>query len=347
MKDLQDDSVRETLGRKISEALQELLSKKHLYQSINIDIDFLDQVATARHKEAQIKAATPHLGGGGPPYGSPLDGFRGGLDLFVQAAWFPSGARPLVDTGMDILHENDPKIQKYPLPTLKMTCDQCDERGPFNPIGALVNTGRQKTDQWTFLAYECQNCKGEPVRFLVRRTKTKLTLSGRDPFETIELPKFVPKQYSKNLRNALIANHAGQTLAGIFLMRVFIEQFWKSIPEVAAAVKDKARPTGDELGEAYKATLPAAFKERFPTLAETYDALSADMHSACGDVRVFEKGYDDIVEHFDARRLFKLIFVGEATDQRGVDQSDKESSSRTPNTVECTQVVGDEVETEA
>ena len=62
-------------------------------------------------------------------------------------------------------------------------------------------------------------------------------------------------------------------------------------PEVSAAVKNKPRPTGDELGEVYKATLPAAFKERFPTLAETYDALSADMHDARGDAKVFEKGY--------------------------------------------------------
>jgi hypothetical protein len=307
VKDLQDDAVRATLGSKISEALKELLSKKHLYQSTNVDVEFLDQVAAARHKEAQIRAATPNLGGGGPPHVPPLDGFRGGLDLFVQTAWFPSGARPLVDTGMDILYENDPKAQKYPLPTLRMTCDQCDERGPFNPIGALVNTGRQKTDQWTFLSYECQNCKGEPVRFLVRRTKTKLTLAGRDPFETIEIPNFIPKQHAENFRNALIASHAGQMLAAIFLMRVFVEQFWKSVPEVADAVKDKLRPTGDELGEAYRSTLPTAFKERFPTLIEVYDLLSEAMHAARADGDLFSKCHSQIIEHFDARRLFKLV----------------------------------------
>jgi hypothetical protein len=237
---------------------------------------------------------------------------------------------------MDILYENNPKVQKYPLPTVKLTCNHCGERGPFNPVGALVETARRDRDnQWVHLSYECQNCKGEPIRFLVRRRRTKLTLSGRDPFETIELPSFIPKQHADNLRNALIANHAGQTLAGIFLMRVFIEQFWKSIPEVFAAVKGKARPTRDELGEAYKATLPAAFKERFPTLVETYDVLSADMHSARGDAKVFEKGYDDIVEHFDARRLFKLISsVGEPAEK-----SSKSSSS----TIKGTQVVADEI----
>jgi len=284
-----------------------LLSDKHLYQSVNVDVAFLDEVATAEHKAAQVAAASS-LSPGGPGRVPDLEQVRANLESLVRAAWFPSGARALVDTGMDILYENDPKVQKYPLPTVKLTCNHCDERGPFNSVGALVETARGHRDnQWTYLSYECQNCKGEPIRFLIRRRGTKLTLSGRDPFETIELPSFIPKQHSNNLRNALIANHAGQTLAGIFLMRVFIEQFWKSIPEVVAAVEGKVRPTGDELGEAYKATLPPAFKERFPTLAETYDALSDDMHSARGDAGVFDNCYAQIVEHFDARRLFKLV----------------------------------------
>jgi hypothetical protein len=304
---IDQDHVRIRLGRNISDAVRQLLSDKHLYQSVNVDVAFLDEVAEAHHKAERVAAASS-LSPGRPGRVPELDEIRGTLDSFLRAAWFPSGARPLVDTGMDILYENDPKVQKYPLPTVKLTCNHCGERGPFNPVGALVETGRRERDnQWTYLSYECQNCKGEPIRFLIRRKRTKLTLSGRDPFETIELPSFIPKQHADNLRNALIANHAGQTLAGVFLMRVFIEQFWKSLPEVIAAVKHKARPTGDELGEAYKATLPAPFKERFPTLAETYDALSEDMHAARGSAEVFAKSYAQIVEHFDARRLFKLL----------------------------------------
>jgi hypothetical protein len=302
-----NDHVRIRLSRNIAEAVRDLLSDKHLYQSVNVDVAFLDEVAAAEHKAERLAAArsiSPGRAGRVPD----VEQIRANLESLVRVAWFPSGARPLVDTGMDILHQNDPKVQKYPLPTVKLTCNHCGERGPFNPVGALVENARRASDnQWVYLSYECQNCKGEPIRFLIRRKKTKLTLSGRDPFETIELPSFVPKQRADNLRNALIANHAGQTLAGVFLMRVFIEQFWKSLPEVIAAVKHKARPTGDELGEAYKATLPALFKERFPTLAETYDALSEDMHAARGSAEVFEKSYSQIVEHFDARRLFKLL----------------------------------------
>jgi hypothetical protein len=303
-----EKNIQEALGRSVSQAFKALLSEKHLYQSVAVDTGFLDTIAEHNHKSAEIEASRPRLGGGGPRKVGSVEQFRAGLNPYLQTAWFPTNAAPLVQTGTDILYQNNPEVQKYPLPTIKATCSHCDERGPFNPIGALVETAKlSPTNQWISLSYQCQNCKGEPIRFLVRRTGTKLTLSGRDPFETVEIPKFIPKQHAGNFRNALIANHAGQTLAGIFLMRVFVEQFWKSVPEVAALVNDKPRPTGDELAEAYKSTLPAAFKDRFPTLGEVYDSLSEAMHAARADDAVFEKCHAQIVEHFDARRLFKLV----------------------------------------
>lgn len=301
-----EDHLRVRLGKQITEAVRQLLSEKHLYQSVKVDVSFLDEVAVSEHnatKMALARSLSPARGSRLPD----VEQFRGNLNRFLTVPWFPSGARPLVETGLDILCANNPSVQKYQLPTAKLTCNHCGERGPFNPVGVLIEAARSERDaQWLYLSYECQNCKGEPIRFLVFRRGTKLTLSGRDPFETIELPAFIPKQHSENLRNAIIADHAGQTLAGIFLMRVFVEQFWKAIPEVADAVKGKVRPTGDELAEAYKATLPTAFKERFPTLAEVYDALSEAMHSARADASVFRRCHEQIIEHFDARRLFRL-----------------------------------------
>lgn len=313
---MDDTAIRETLGRRISDAFRTLLSEKHLYQSVTVDAQFLDKLAEDEYKTERIRAATPTFGGGGAYRQTPsLEVIREELNGFLQVAWFPTGAAPLVDTGMDILHQNDRSAQKYPLPTIKVTCHHCDERGPFNPVGALVEVGRSSpSDQWISLSYECQNCKGEPVRFLVRRSGIKLTLSGRDPFETIEIPNFVPKQHAENFRNALIASHAGQTLAAIFLLRVFVGQFWRSIPEVVSAVDGKSRPTGDELGEAYKETLPAAFKEKFPTLAEVYESLSKAMHSARADGELFTKCHAQVIEHFDARRLFKLVAPDLKTD---------------------------------
>ena len=156
------------------------------------------------------------------------------------------------------------------------------------------------------VSYLCQYCKEQPIRFLLRRTVNKLTLAGREPFETIELPSYLPKKQSKHFRSAIIASHAGQTLAGICVLRIFVEQYWKSVPEVVHALKDKVRPTGDELAEAYKGTLPSDFKDRFPTLAEVYASLSAAMHSANADTKVFADCHDKIINHFEARRLYKM-----------------------------------------
>lgn len=300
--------VQEALAHSISQALKLLLSEKHLYQIVNVDVAFLDGIAEQKHRHAASLAAHPGLMGTGARFVPELKVIRAGLDVYLKEAWFPSNVAQLVKVGTDILYENDSTVQKYPLPTIKVTCNHCHERGPFNPLGALVDPAKlSESKQWISLSYQCQNCKREPVRFLVRRAGTKLTLSGRDPFETIEIPNYIPKQHAGNFRNALIASHAGQTLAGIFLMRVFVEQFWKSVPEVAAAVMDKTRPTGDELAEAYKSTLPSAFKERFPTLAEVYDSLSEAMHTARADADVFEKCHAQIIKHFYARRLFELV----------------------------------------
>jgi hypothetical protein len=109
--------------------------------------------------------------------------------------------------------------------------------------------------------------------------------------------------------NALIAHHAGQTLAGVFLLRVFIEQFWRAIPEVQAVLGQDSRATGEAMGAAYSAKLPPEFKSRFPSLVDVYAMLSESMHRAEAKAEVFDDASAKILEHFDALRLFKLFAV--------------------------------------
>jgi hypothetical protein len=71
------------------------------------------------------------------------------------------------------------------------------------------------------------------------------------------------------------------------------------------AVKGKTRPTGDEIGDAYKATLPVDFRGRFPTLCEVYDELSAAIHSADETPEIYTAACEKVIEHFDARRMFQ------------------------------------------
>lgn len=133
----------------------------------------------------------------------------------------------------------------------------------------------------------------------------KLRLVGRDPIEAIPPPSAL-KGPTKYYSDAMIAHHAGQTLAGIFLLRTYVEQFWRTVPEVQAKIKHLARPTGDEQGAVYQTTLPPAFKSRFPSLSDIYGRLSEAMHEANADVALFEECCGKVVEHFEARKVFKL-----------------------------------------
>ena len=298
-------SVKQSLDILVSDAFKKLLSEKHLYQSVKIDIKPVDHIAIA-HYEAAKQAGRAFS----PIHGAinrtpPLSTFQEDITSFATCAWIFSNV-PWVDADD---HQFLYSIirQEYQLPTIKTVCNNCAEKGPFNPVNAYIETSKKfPGEQWIFMAYECQNCKGEPIKFLVRRSKEKLTLSGRDPFEQIETPKSIPKRCSIHFQNALLANHAGQALAAIFQLRVFIEQFWKIIPAVTEAVKGKLKPTGDELGEAYKDTLPKAFKERFPGLSEIYDLLSEAIHLANPDTELFTQCHDKIVKHFNARLVFEL-----------------------------------------
>jgi hypothetical protein len=103
-----------------------------------------------------------------------------------------------------------------------------------------------------------------------------------------------------------MAHNAGQTLAGIFLLRVFIEQFWRAHPAVQAELVKAPHLRGDEMADVYAATLPEDFRARFPRLKDCYDSVSGAMHTANASTEVFEKCSTDLVEHFEARRLFKI-----------------------------------------
>lgn len=171
----------------------------------------------------------------------------------------------------------------------------------------IVNL-KHKTQQLLLLPYQCQQCKAAPVSFLVRRTGLKITLCGREPLETIQVPEALPKAQRKYFGDAIVANNAGQTLAGLFLLRTFVEQFWLSLSLMSKSTDE--RISGEGLGEAYGNTLPLDFRSRFPSLGDVYGKLSVAMHNADANVDLFEHAAQAIIEHFDARRVYKLESTG-------------------------------------
>lgn len=102
------------------------------------------------------------------------------------------------------------------------------------------------------------------------------------------VPIYIPKPEQPLYRDAVIAIHAGKTLAALFYLRTFIEQFARrqTLP--------KGRLTGDELMNAYIETLPKEHRDHMPSLGEWYGKLSEALHAAREDAELFEKGNIEI-----------------------------------------------------
>jgi hypothetical protein len=293
------DRLVTAMGQAVANAFKLLLSEKHLYQSVEVDMDIVSATATgikevleAECREVGVMSISA----------DPDEVVAVASEAIETEIWVPD---PITQTSYQISADSIPI--GFSLPTINTCCDNCKARWPFNPVleGSYLLQGLGQ-DEFFYLGYQCQQCKGEPIRFLVRREGLKLRLAGRYPLEVLPTPKVLPQLVSKYYGNAVIAHHAGQTLAGLFLLRVFIEQFWRTIPAVKELIGKQEKATGDEQGNAYQETLPTDFKSRFPSLTDIYDKLSAAIHSADENAALFDDSCRQIQKHFDARRLFEI-----------------------------------------
>ncbi|HZR19237.1 MAG TPA: hypothetical protein VFE51_18260 [Verrucomicrobiae bacterium] len=250
------------MGGAITSALKELLTERHLYQYVDVNLASVAAQGTALNDEALR----------GEPGVSPMptpelpaspDELKKDPDSCANVTWAFAGAN-ISGAMRDIITFEAPGINTY--------CETCKDRPPHNPVfdqcSSVILQGHEQ-DQWYYMAYECQQCHGIPVRFLVRRTGLRLRLASRDPIEFVPAPLAL-KGNTKFFSDATVDHHAGQTLAGIFLLRTYIEQYWRALPSVQALLKKKERVTeearaiGDEMGAVYKDSLPNDFKSRFP-----------------------------------------------------------------------------------
>lgn len=282
------------LSMKAEDALRLLLEKKHLYQSVTLNRAELKSEAEGFETADNV----------------PLDA---AIDLALDSKWYAHDEISIQRIG----RFGEPSIEDVPLSIglyvdfIKTSCSTCETVMPFNLVSAVdvyrpQSHGfvRSCSEQQDFLFfYECQSCKSAPDSFLVRRRREKRTLCGRAPIEFVEVPRYVPKEMRRYFSGAVVAFQSGQTLAGLFLLRVLIEQFARSTIR-----KDgkKGALKADEVLQEYAAGLPVDFKSRFPSLRETYATLSKAIHAAEDSSTVFNESLASIDRHFDARRVFEI-----------------------------------------
>lgn len=280
----------------IVSAFKQLLNTKHLYQSVEIPFKESDELFPRLIFEIrrQYYISNPSI---------EKSKFNQIYDLSTKVSWVIQN--PYEKISKQVLNDMTPNAEFSILPpTIRSYCRVCKNNEPYNFVKGyeMIDEFKEpdKRIQVFALTYECQGCKEIPETFLISREKNKLTLSGRSPIEQVKVPKYLPKEQAKYVSDAIVAYNSGQTLAGLFQLRVFIEQY------VRSKSSDQETKNIEGLFTEYASTLPIEFKGKFPSLQSVYDSLSQDIHLANPNIESYEKAIKDIERHFDAKRLFEI-----------------------------------------
>ena len=296
-------------------ALLRLLQEKHLYQSVELRVEDLSaSLEELANTQCDIIAQIMPFGGGGGPrvphqskeemireYTGQADSFLRNIPYFIKKE---GGGSPLAKPSRPL------KGCFISVPTVRTFCNHPDCEGvwPHNqcpdPSYLIPSSLSGEDQQQVFvLRYQCQNCKRDPVTFLVKRDGRRLTLTGREPIEAIEIPRYVPKQVRKYYQGAVLAFNCGAQLPALFMLRTTIEQYMRH-----ATNAGQTRISGDALADAYAQTLHSDFNSRYQSLKPVYLALSDAIHSARDhDQLLFQSEQEKVLKHFEAKEMFERL----------------------------------------
>ncbi len=298
-------TLAKLIEQEISKKLLELLERKHLYQTVAIDLTAVNNlIHTATESDIKIPPPAAGLLMHLTSRVALQKALREYVEDLLDRDW------QFESTGAEPHRAHIKKQGNFPvtLPTLKIHCNKCDSilpphnpgyPGQSEPISIVLEEWKQSV-QLVLLPYHCQSCKLEPLVFVVKRTGLKLQLVGRSQFESFDVPKFIPKEEREHYSDAMIAFQAGRVLAGLFFLRTMIEQYMRRV------LNAKGRMTGDELGDAYAKLLDDEFPKRFISLKGIYSQVSEKLHAADADVNQFTASREDIVRHFELLKTLPL-----------------------------------------
>jgi hypothetical protein len=267
----------------IEEGIRELLSTKHLYQSITLD--FKPAIAPEAEEMHGRRLTAPNKRGGVEPELS--------LTKIAQELL----EEPLGPHKRDWYVGEDKSIGskiQFSFPPVRTLCSKCDDVEAFNLFGAtpaqviFLGAGGRQVFSFTVQCQRCRVC----VIVLVKRNGPKIQLVGRSEFEEVQVPNFIPKQVSRFYSQAVIAFQCGQVLPALFMLRTLIEQHMRAVTK-----SDTLR--GEDLCEEYAKQLGQDVSEQLPSFKEIYSELSNALHTVVERGELFELQCKRICLHFE------------------------------------------------
>lgn len=310
----------------VSELFKVLLTEKHLYQKIDIKENAIDDIVRFR-KEECIKEK----------YSFNEAGYRNSLKFDLNKLWSPPeeslNNATIIGVDQKISFMSAAEKQKaflfFPLPPIiEIYCTFCEKQTPFHPLKnikiyqlenyhekneRIINERGNFPSQYQIfiLPYECQCCQKTPLLFLIKREAWKLELCGRNFIEDVIIPPYLPKDSGKFFKESMIAFHCGKTLAAIFYLRTFIEQYWRSFSAnkilIDNSKKTLTKISAEKLNENYNATLSLKMRATAPSLFECYERLSAAIHEAREEEALLKEIKFLIESHFECKSIFSKL----------------------------------------
>lgn len=287
----------ENLQQAVQLAFKELLEERHLYQRHSISHEPFEVLAEALTWQ-QSGMTSAQL----EEHSAYADSIA---DQFSKAHWAIVEPR--------ILTQRSRMKQDLSLPamvwptTILLACDLCNhEKSPHNlytESELQERKGAKGSVQVFDLAFECQACKAEPLRFMIRREGLSLWIVGRSRFEQVATPDFIPAEERNFYSKAVIAFQTGNILAAHLYLRVLIERYMRRMTGVTG------KKTGDQLWDEYSPLLDDDFAPRFRTLKTVYEELSFRIHDADesdDSNSQFEKSLKQVGDHFRQLELIPL-----------------------------------------
>lgn len=276
------------LERQLARFLREVLETRHLYQNVLLPFDFeaLDGAVELREERS-------------PKFTTALRSLNA-----IDGPWFVSPRGPVLPGTVGANIDNSGQLSLR-VETAKLFCVQCGSREAHNCeqideaySPRFVPEGdRSVIEQAVVIAWCCQCCKAARQAFMLRRKGRKVSICGRIPMEHVEVPQYLPQQELRHFRSAVVAHQSGETLAGLFLLRVAIEQFARRLSE--RSIDDVGATTDvEQLFSAYSESQTPQHRNVLPSLYAIYGRLSDAIHVASADEALFEHSLSEIARHF-------------------------------------------------
>ena len=278
------------MAQLIESSIAQLLSTKHLYQNIEIDLSRIKKLGDEKYTPEKLEAEfrqRPWLPA------SKNTGYTQHERLIRSTAM--SGTQP-IGTAL-----NDLNVP-FTIPTIETSCDKCGKFIHHDSIPYLASSPyhlnpeavKEPRGCQTFVFdFQCVACKGAPLKFIVTRTFNKIQLCGRSKVLAIAPPAFIPPKLRRIYSEALASANCGDIYAGFYHLRTLLEHHMKA----SCSIEMEEMVEIESLCTRYYAIFDEVVARKAAVTNE-FKICSKNLHNRTGTFDEFSAVLKKIESHF-------------------------------------------------